>query len=272
MLIASKGPLDFLSLGSRYRPVQNEEAFRVLEPLLDSGRASFETAGALRGGRDVWLLIRFDVDDPVVQEVFSGELIPFGLISNNHAGERRVILQETPIRVVCKNTLGAAHLTAKAGKIFAIRHTVNVLGRTVDAAEQLWGALIERYRVIAEQYQVLRESFLTQELFGELVLDVLAPIRPEWRAMRATKVQQGALERAEARRTRLHQLWLKGSEHRRDKSMWEAYNAVVETVDHDAKLWPAREDRLASLFDGTLLNKKQRVLEGLMSRALKSRR
>ena len=35
-------------------------------------------------------------------------LVTYGLISNNHAGERRVIVQETPVRVVCSNTLGMA--------------------------------------------------------------------------------------------------------------------------------------------------------------------
>src|SRR5690606_18408807 len=34
----------------RYVPLQNRDAFRVLKPLLDSGKASLETAGALGMG------------------------------------------------------------------------------------------------------------------------------------------------------------------------------------------------------------------------------
>ena len=66
---------------SQYRPLQNRDAFRVLQPLLDSGKAVLETAGALRLGEDVWILVRFDLDDPVVQEVFADEVKPFGLLS-----------------------------------------------------------------------------------------------------------------------------------------------------------------------------------------------
>ena len=91
-------------VGSHYTPLQNRDAFRILEPLLDNGTATIETAGALREGRDVWLLVRFDVQDPVVQETFADEVVPFGLLSNNHVGKRQVVMQETPIRVVCSNT------------------------------------------------------------------------------------------------------------------------------------------------------------------------
>jgi hypothetical protein len=45
-------------VSGRYQPLQNRDAFGVLEPLLDAGLASLETGGTLRGGRDVWMLSR----------------------------------------------------------------------------------------------------------------------------------------------------------------------------------------------------------------------
>jgi phage/plasmid-like protein (TIGR03299 family) len=251
-------------VGNRYRPLQNRDAFRILQPLLDSGKAALETAGALRDGRDVWILVRFAVDDPIVEEVFADEVTPFGLLSNNHAGERGVVLQETPIRVVCANTLGAAHGTADRERAFRVRHTLNVGLRTTDAARELWGALIERYRVIADQYRALRRSFLTEPAFESLVLDVLAPIRPRWLSPNATRGQQAARERAEARRARLSHLWTGGRGHTGDTSAWEAYNAAVEALDHDAALWPSKGERTASLYNGHLQAAKQRVLDGLL--------
>src|SRR5688572_35450 len=59
----------------RYQPLQNRDAFGVLEPLLDAGLASLETGGALRAGRDVWMLVRFNIDSPLVREVFADEVI-----------------------------------------------------------------------------------------------------------------------------------------------------------------------------------------------------
>ncbi|MGH7500750.1 MAG: hypothetical protein ACREL7_03235 [Longimicrobiales bacterium] len=32
----------------------------------------------LRSGRDVWMLVRFNVNSPIVREVFADELVPFG--------------------------------------------------------------------------------------------------------------------------------------------------------------------------------------------------
>lgn len=78
-------------VSGRYQPLQNRDAFGVLVPLLDAGLASLETGGALRDGRDAWMLVRFNIDSPVVQEVFADEVIPFGMISNNHSGQRKVV-------------------------------------------------------------------------------------------------------------------------------------------------------------------------------------
>jgi phage/plasmid-like protein (TIGR03299 family) len=251
-------------VGTRYRPLQNRDAFRVLEPLVDKGLAAFETAGSLRGGCDVWMLMRFNVDDPVVRDTFAEEVVPFGLLSNNHAGKRRVMLQETPIRVVCANTLGAAHQTAQKGKAFQVRHTVNVELRTIEAARLLWAALIERYRAVASQYAALRQIFLDDDAFRTLVLDEVAPISDQWLRSRARRQQQKALERARQRRAFIRNLWLEGPGHRGDGSAWEAYNAAVQALDHAILLWPGGTSRVASLLEGSLGAAKQRVLDGLL--------
>jgi phage/plasmid-like protein (TIGR03299 family) len=250
-------------VGDGYAPLQNRDAFRILEPLIDNGLAHIETAGALRGGRDVWILIRFNIKDPVVSEVFAEEVVPYGLLSNNHCGARSVVLQETPIRVVCANTLGMA--LKGPGRKVAIRHTVSVGARTVDAAKRIWGSLIERYRVIAEQYRCLKRKFLDQSLFEKLVLDVVAQL-PEAEG-HGSKARARAVERAERRRARLGKLWKEGAGHRGDGSAWEAYNAVVQSLDHDVELWPTPGPRTASLFDGHLRRLKQQVLDKLVEYA-----
>jgi hypothetical protein len=99
-------------VSQRYQPLQNRDAFEVLEPLLDAGLATLETGGSLRRGRDAWMLVRFRVDSPVVRELFADEVIPFGLISNSHAGQWRVVVQESPLRrSVIVNGLGTLPLS-----------------------------------------------------------------------------------------------------------------------------------------------------------------
>lgn len=251
------------TVAGRYQPLQNRDAFGVLEPLLDAGLATLETGGALRGGRDVWVLVRFNIDSPVVQEVFADEVVPFGMISNNHAGQRKVVVQETPIRVVCANTLGAA-LKGRQ-KAIGVRHTASVEAKTVEAARELWRGLIERYGKLAVKYRVLKESYLDEALFRKLVLDVAAPIPAELEQKGLTGHQQGARRRIEARREKIRRLWTKGAGHTGDFSAWEAYNAVVETVDHDEKLWRTRGSRAESLLYGKLGDVKDEVLTSLLT-------
>src|SRR4051812_32499961 len=43
-------------VGERYVPVQNVEAFAFFDHLIGEGHAAYETAGALDGGRRIWLL------------------------------------------------------------------------------------------------------------------------------------------------------------------------------------------------------------------------
>ena len=249
----------------RYQPLQNRDAFGVLEPLLDAGLASLETGGALREGRDVWMLVRFNVDSPIVQEVFADEVIPYGLISNNHSGQRKVVVQETPVRVVCANTLGLA--LADRSRALGVRHTASVEARTVEAARQLWSGLIERYETAARQYQALKARHIDAALFRRLVLDVAAPVPSALAGGNLTPRQELARNRVIARRLRISQLWMEGTGHSGDRSMWEAYNAVAESIDHDGELWRVRGPRTAALMDGRLGEIKNRVLATLVSAA-----
>lgn len=252
----------------RYQPLQNRDAFGVLEPLLDAGLASLETGGALRGGRDVWMLVRFNVESPIVQEVFADEVIPYGLISNNHSGHRKVMVQETPVRVVCANTLSLA--LADRSRALGIRHTASVEAKTVEAARQLWSGLIERYERAARQYQALKARHIDTALFRRLVLDVASPVPAKLTRGNLTPRQEGARSRVVARRLRIRELWTEGTGHSGDRSMWEAYNAVAESVDHDAELWRVRGPRTAALLDGRLRKIKNRVLATLVTAATSS--
>jgi phage/plasmid-like protein (TIGR03299 family) len=254
-------------VGPSYHVLQQADAFAPLEPLVDAGLATLETGGTLRGGRDVWMLVKFDMSrSEKIQSVFGGEVLPYGLISNNHVGARKVTIQETPIRVVCANTLGFALRNISRG--VQVRHTTNVKQRTVEAAETLFGEIVSRYEVVADQYAALKATILSEELFKRLVLDVAAPL-PEASKVkeRADNIAKAAFEkataRAEEKRNRLTYLWTNGDGHQGDASAWEAYNAATQSFDHDAELWGAK-NRMESLFDGQLAKSKQAVIESLV--------
>jgi phage/plasmid-like protein (TIGR03299 family) len=260
----------------RYTPLANRDAFGVLEPLLDKGVATLETGGTLRGGRDAWLMARFNIDDPVVREVFADEVIPFALITNNHAGESRCLVMETPIRVVCANTLGAAVSRMDATSAVAVAHVGDARTKVVEAAERMFVGLIDRYKSIAESYALMKSTRLTVDAFVRTVLDVASPLPPDLGTVEAehmtTRGYDLAYAAAERRRTALREAWTGGKGHTGDHSAWEAYNGAVEVIDHDATLYRTNGSRVAALIGGRLVERKQAVLERVVSACVKAQR
>jgi phage/plasmid-like protein (TIGR03299 family) len=141
-------------VGDRYTPLQNEEAFRVLEPLLDEGVAHLETGGTPWDRRAAWLQVRFDEEHPVVREVFTDGITPYGLVVNEHGGRRGVVVMNTSVRVVCGETLAQA-LAERGARKISVAHTSQVLSGTERAARELWKGFFER---MAAPSRIVRSS------------------------------------------------------------------------------------------------------------------
>ena len=116
--------------------VQNEDAFRFTDDLLGAG-VTYETAGALQGGRKVWMLARM----PQRYIIAGDEIAPYLVVMNSHDGSSGIKVAMTPIRVVCQNTLNLALSSAK--RVWTTKHTENVMSRVHEARETL--RLAERY-------------------------------------------------------------------------------------------------------------------------------
>lgn len=228
-----------------------------------------ETGGVLRSGADIWMLGRFAIErfGPVVREVFADEVVPYCLFSNNHSGRRTACVTLTPIRVVCANTLGFAERRGDVGtdRMIKVSHTGDA-PKKIEAAESLLGALVERFEAVATQYRRLKATRLPEPAFTRLVLDEVAPDpRRQANFNPEARTAELVLGRAERKRQEVRRLWDDGAGHTGDRSAWEAYNAVVEAIDHNAELWPVRGGayRTASLLEGNLLALKQNVLANL---------
>ena len=117
-------------VSDRYKVVQNEDAFRFTDDLLGAG-VTYETAGALQGGRKVWMLAKM----PHRYIIAGDEITPYLVVMNSHDGSSGIKVAMTPVRVVCQNTLNLALSSAK--RIWTTKHTENVMGRVHEAKETL---------------------------------------------------------------------------------------------------------------------------------------
>ena len=84
-----------------WAPVLNKTMYDIAEALQDVGDdLKIETAGSLKGGRKVWLLIR--LNEPLtVKGDPNGEVIPYFALQNAHDGSGAFRGQATMTRIVC---------------------------------------------------------------------------------------------------------------------------------------------------------------------------
>lgn len=152
-------------VSDRYKVVQNTDAFSFTDGLLGEG-VRYETAGALQGGRKVWLLARLPQE-----YIMAGERIsPYLVFSNTHDGSGSVKVAITPIRIVCNNTLNLALNTANRN--FSMVHTGNIQGKMQEARETLFMA--EKYMdSLGAEFEQLRKQKMTdaqvREYIGQLL-------------------------------------------------------------------------------------------------------
>lgn len=142
-------------MGKDYTPLQNVEGFRFFDPFLHEGDAHLEAAGSLKGGRVVWVLAKLSGNGDTVG--VPGDVVnPYLLLSNAHDGSSAVRVAFTAIRVVCWNTLSAAHGETKDSSA-RVRHGVKVaenvkaVRNCIDLARQDFGVTMDLLRGMREQ-------------------------------------------------------------------------------------------------------------------------
>jgi phage/plasmid-like protein (TIGR03299 family) len=260
------------TVGGSYEIVDNAQAFRVLKPLMDDGFLTLETAGVLREGADAWVMGKWDLTrfGSVAREVFKDEILPYSTVMANHNGRRNILIGDTPVRIVCANTLAQAETNGQSRWV-GVDHRAGAGGRLVEAARTLWGDVIERYEVLARQYQLLMDTVLTEEMFKAMILDLVVPHpKDDPKFNPDAKLAESVVDRADRKRAELSRLWFAGKGHDGRPTAWFAYNAVAEALDHNKDLWPTKGGswRSASMLTGQIAEKKNRVLDTLVNFAL----
>ena len=222
-------------VGSRYEPIQNKYAFTTFDALVSEGEAIYHTAGALGKGERIWILAKL----PDYIRVNGNDLVEkYLLLVNSHDGSSTVRVKLTPIRVVCENTLSLA--LSGAEQEVHIRHTLNAKEKLREAHEIL-GLTNKLYMQLEAIFNRMSETMVRGRTLTDYI-EAVFPNRPESRDNSwMTKVRYKIVELAESGQ---------GAELTKG-TLWGAYNAVTEYVDHYRGAKADETQRLKSMWFGS---------------------
>lgn len=145
----------FGSVGEDYVHATNKELTEIAESIegIDSGSVRVETAGSLKGGRKVWMLLR--LNDPIeVKGDPHGATIPYFALQNSHDGYGSFRGQALMTRIICDNTAQAADLEARArNHEFTFRHTSGLKNRIEEAkqAVAMWRESVKNWQALMDE-------------------------------------------------------------------------------------------------------------------------
>lgn len=167
----------FGSVGEDYAHASNKEMTEVAEAVegIAAGDVRVETAGSLKEGRKVWMLLR--LNEPIaVKGDPHGETIPYFALQNSHDGYGSFRGQALFTRIICDNTAQAADLeAAKRGTEFTFRHTSGLK----DRIEEAKGAVM-MWRKSVEEWNALMNSLVDIKITAEqrkVFVDAWGPTR-----------------------------------------------------------------------------------------------
>jgi len=244
-------------VGERYVPLQNEDLFSFGDNLLDGG-GRWETAGSIKGGRQVFGSIALTNSITLDPKGIADKIDNYLLINTSHDGSIAIQASITPVRVVCANTLNLALSSFKGKKAakqsFKIRHTSTAEGKIAVAREALGlaNAYIDEFSKMANE---MIGKTITDNQFMEIV--TLAYPEPEKDAKGSFKKYNGKVDLLQGIYRGQYNDTISGT-------AWGAYNALTERLDWYRSARGGSNESIyasASGFDPVMNAEKNRLMK-----------
>lgn len=267
------------SVGRYYQPVQNDDGFDFLDTVLAKYGAKYETAGAIAGGKKVWMQVRLPEQSFVVNG--SDEVESYAIFMNPHDGSGLALCFPTAELVVCANTYRIA--CDKRTKGIGIRHTGNIKQRIADAQFAL-GLAVEGVKVFEERAQEMARTMLPDaKHYFNGVLDAVLDVT-EAEAMKGADVLAAAVKMTDAARD-LEAKKIQAEIDRRKNllddilnrydsekcgtngmrgTVWAGFNAVTEAADHGRRYIGTQEAKESRRFESVLTGDADELKQAAM--------
>jgi phage/plasmid-like protein (TIGR03299 family) len=159
-------------VGSKYEVLQNRDAFAFLQDLVDRYNVVWESAGAVRSGRRVFISMRLPDTVTIDAGGVADQIIPFIVALNSHDGSSLFQVVVTPWRPVCRNTERFALRDARSR--WGVRHTRNARDR-IEEARRTLGLSVTYFEQFAAEQQALARTELALADFHHLVDELWQP-------------------------------------------------------------------------------------------------
>jgi phage/plasmid-like protein (TIGR03299 family) len=235
-------------VGTRYKPLQNSDAFNFFNPFVENGLCTLETAGSLSFGKKVWILARIGGSDlPIVGDDVIRKFI---LLSNSHDGTVSVRVGFTPVRVVCANTLAMAHENG-ASQLIRIRHSNNTV-TDLTKLQEVMNLANQSFEATAMQYRALASKTINSADLRKYIKVVLGVEEEEDKESTRAKNQIAEVIELFENGRGSQLIGVKGT-------VWAAYNAATEYLSHSAGR--NADSRYNSLWFGENFNRNKTALD-----------
>jgi phage/plasmid-like protein (TIGR03299 family) len=211
-------------VGERYVPLQNEDLFDFGDLMLDGG-GRWETAGSIKGGRQVFGSLALERETVLDPNGVSDKVNTYLLINTSHDGSVAIQASITPVRVVCANTLnlalGQRGRNGSVKQSFKIRHTATASGKVQQAREALGlaNAYMDEFDVMAK---AMIETEVTKAQFDKVV-EAMYP-KPE-------KDSKGSMKKWETKVDLLNAIYVGDQNGMISGTAWGIANALTERLD-----------------------------------------
>ena len=214
------GQADVLGfVGGRYKVLQLEDLFSFGDELL-SGGGRWETAGSLKGGRVAFGSLSVKRETVLDPQGVADRIEQFLVVATSFDGSTAVTAANTPVRVVCANTLNLALGGAKQS--FKIRHTQTLDGKLAAAREAL--AMADTY--MTEFDHAARQLFETP-INAKETEDLIQKVYPR----PGKEDSKAAHTRWDNKRIAIDEILQSETSLGVKDSVWGVFNALTENLD-----------------------------------------
>lgn len=216
-------------VGADYTILSNGEFFDIIQECLTPD-VRIETAGSLKGGKEIWALCALDHFKIGPN---GDEVAPFCLWTTAHDGSRRFRGLPTTVRVECNNMLRLA-LARGASSGISVKHTSGMRQEIESAKREL--LLVEKkLDTFKEQADALsRKTWTADEsmtFFAKVYEKLIAPI--------PRKVTTEAEKKRADDAADMVSRWARNVDHGTNMGIrgtaWGALNAVTQWSTHDRR-------------------------------------